>query len=41
VAIIDLQSFDIEHEVTEVTGGLGRYAVLSFVKKVEDKSVEY
>ena len=32
-AIIDLQSFDVPHEVTEVTGGIGRYAVLSFVKK--------
>ena len=41
VAIIDLQSFDIQHEVTEVTGGLGRFAILSFVKKVEDKLIEY
>jgi hypothetical protein len=41
VAIIDLQSFDIPHEVTEVTGGLGRFAILSFVKKAEDKLVEY
>jgi Rps23 Pro-64 3,4-dihydroxylase Tpa1-like proline 4-hydroxylase len=41
VAIIDLQSFDIPHEVTEVTGGLGRFAVLSFVKKAEDKLIEY
>lgn len=41
VAIIDLQSFDIEHEVTEVTGGLGRFAILSFVKKAEDVLVEY
>jgi Rps23 Pro-64 3,4-dihydroxylase Tpa1-like proline 4-hydroxylase len=32
-AIIDLQSFDVPHEVTEVTGGIGRYAVLSFVSK--------
>ena len=32
-AIIDLQSFDVPHEVTEVTGGIGRYAVLSFVRK--------
>lgn len=41
VAIIDLQSFDITHEVTEVTGGIGRFAVLTFVKKAEDKLVEY
>ena len=32
-AIIDLQSFDVPHQVTEVTGGIGRYAVLSFVRK--------
>jgi hypothetical protein len=32
VAIIDLQTFDIKHEVTKVTGGLGRFAILSFVK---------
>lgn len=31
VAIIDLMSFDIQHQVTKVTGGDGRYAVLSFV----------
>jgi Rps23 Pro-64 3,4-dihydroxylase Tpa1-like proline 4-hydroxylase len=37
VAIIDLQSFDIPHMVTEVTGGLGRYAILSFVKRKEDE----
>jgi len=33
VAIIDLESFDIPHEVTEVTGGLGRFALLTFVSK--------
>lgn len=32
-AIIDLQSFDMPHQVTEVTGGIGRYAILSFVSK--------
>lgn len=37
VAIIDLQSFDILHEVTKVTGGLGRFALLSFVKRKEDE----
>lgn len=37
VAIIDLQSFDIPHMVTEVTGGLGRYAFLTFIKKKEDE----
>ena len=37
VAIIDLQSFDISHEVTKVTAGLGRFALLSFVKRKEDE----
>ena len=37
VAIIDLQSFDILHEVSKVTGGIGRYACLSFVKRKEDE----
>lgn len=37
VAIIDLQSFDILHEVTKVNGGIGRYACLSFVKRKEDE----
>lgn len=37
VAIIDLKSFDILHEVTKVTGGLGRFALLSFVKLKEDE----
>ena len=41
VAIIDLQSFDIPHQVTKVTGGIGRFAILTFVKKIEDKLVEY
>jgi hypothetical protein len=36
VAIIDLQSFDIPHMVTEVTGGIGRYACLNFIRKAED-----
>jgi hypothetical protein len=39
VAIIDLQSFDIPHMVTEVTGGIGRYALLSFIKKKEDEFI--
>lgn len=39
VAIIDLQTFDIPHMVTKVTGGIGRYAFLSFVKKKEDEFV--
>jgi hypothetical protein len=39
VAIIDLQTFDIPHMVTKVTGGIGRYAMLSFVKKKEDEFV--
>lgn len=39
VAIIDLQTFDIPHMVTEVTGGIGRYALLSFVKKKEDEFI--
>lgn len=37
VAIIDLQTFDIPHMVTKVVGGLGRYAILSFVKRKEDE----
>jgi hypothetical protein len=41
VAIIDLQSFDIQHQVTEVTDGLGRFALLTFVKKKEDEFVDY
>jgi len=41
VAIIDLQSFDIQHQVTEVTGGLGRFALLTFVKKKEDELIDY
>jgi Rps23 Pro-64 3,4-dihydroxylase Tpa1-like proline 4-hydroxylase len=39
VAIIDLQTFDIPHMVTEVTGGIGRYALLSFVKAKENESI--
>ena len=41
VAIIDLQSFDIPHQVTKVTGGMGRYALLSFVKTKENEFVNY
>ncbi len=41
VAIIDLQSFDIKHMVTEVTGGIGRYAFLSFVKPKEMEFINY
>ena len=36
VAIIDLQSFDIPHMVEKVTGGIGRYACLNFIRKAED-----
>lgn len=39
VAIIDLQSFDIPHMVTEVTDGIGRYAFLSFVKRKQDEFI--
>jgi Rps23 Pro-64 3,4-dihydroxylase Tpa1-like proline 4-hydroxylase len=39
VAIIDLQTFDIPHMVTEVTGGIGRYALLSFVKTKENEFI--
>ncbi len=39
VAIIDLQTFDIQHMVTKVTGGIGRYAMLSFVKRKEDEFI--
>ena len=39
IAIIDLQTFDIKHEVTKVTGGLGRFAILSFIK-IHDDSVK-
>jgi Rps23 Pro-64 3,4-dihydroxylase Tpa1-like proline 4-hydroxylase len=37
VAIIDLNSFDIPHMVTKVTGGIGRYSILSFIKRKEDE----
>lgn len=37
VAIIDLQSYDIQHAVSKVTGGIGRYAILSFVKTKENE----
>jgi Rps23 Pro-64 3,4-dihydroxylase Tpa1-like proline 4-hydroxylase len=39
IAIIDLQTFDIIHEVTKVVGGLGRFAILSFMK-IHDDSVK-
>lgn len=39
VAIIDLEKFDVPHCVTEVTGGIGRYAMLSFCKKKGDKFI--
>jgi hypothetical protein len=41
IAIIDLQSFDIPHEVKEVTGGIGRYAFLTFVKTKENELVNF
>jgi Rps23 Pro-64 3,4-dihydroxylase Tpa1-like proline 4-hydroxylase len=41
VAIIDLQSFDIKHQVTKVTGGIGRYAFLTFIKTIENQFVNY
>ena len=34
VVIIDLYNFDIEHMVTKLTGGDGRYTLLSFVNKM-------
>lgn len=40
-AIIDLQTFDIQHMVEEVTGGIGRYALLSFVRKKENEFINY
>jgi Rps23 Pro-64 3,4-dihydroxylase Tpa1-like proline 4-hydroxylase len=33
VAIIDLENFDVPHQVTKVTGGFGRYAIVSFISK--------
>lgn len=39
VAIIDLQTFDIPHMVSKVTGGIGRYAILSFVKIKENEFI--
>ena len=39
IAIIDLQTFDIPHMVTMVTGGIGRYALLSFVKTKENELI--
>jgi Rps23 Pro-64 3,4-dihydroxylase Tpa1-like proline 4-hydroxylase len=40
VAIIDLQTFDIKHMVTEVGSGIGRYALLTFVKTLENQFVD-
>lgn len=40
IAIIDLQSFDIQHMVTEVVDGIGRYALLSFIKEKENEFVD-
>lgn len=40
VAIIDLQTFDIPHMVTEITGGIGRYALLTFVSKKENEFID-
>jgi len=34
-AIIDLTKFDVPHMVTEVTGGIGRYACLNFISTGE------
>ena len=41
VAIIDLQSFDIPHMVTDVRGGMGRYALLTFVKTKENEFFDF
>jgi Rps23 Pro-64 3,4-dihydroxylase Tpa1-like proline 4-hydroxylase len=41
VAIIDLQSFDIKHQVTKVTGGIGRYAFLTFIKTKENEFLNH
>jgi hypothetical protein len=35
-ALMDLYKHDIKHGVTEVTGGPGRYAILSFPKPLEN-----
>jgi len=34
IAIIDLDRFDVAHEVTEITGDLKRYTALSFITLV-------
>ena len=34
IAIIDLDRFDIAHEVTEVIGDLNRYTALSFISLI-------
>jgi hypothetical protein len=34
-ALMDLSKHDINHGVTKVTGGPGRYAILSFPKNPE------
>lgn len=41
IAMIDLQTFDIPHMVTKVTDGIGRYALLSFIKKKENEFIDY
>ena len=41
IAMIDLQTFDIPHMVTKVTDGIGRYALLSFIKKKENELIDY
>lgn len=41
VALIDLQTFDIKHMVTRVKGGIGRYALLSFIKTKENEFIDY
>lgn len=41
IAMIDLETFDIPHMVTKVTDGIGRYALLSFIKKKENEFIDY
>ena len=41
IAMIDLETFDIPHMVTKVTDGIGRYALLSFIKKKENELIDY
>jgi len=37
IAILDLSSFDIEHQVTEVIGEQNRYCVLSFISLKDEE----